>query len=371
MSWRWNGPFADNRDVDVHPRPLSSLAGLTDAENLSRVIGRGVDAIRIEPLQGIGYSNASLARVDVETGDGNRVSLVLKCTRLDEDWTALRTEDAWGREALLLSESALAPVWDIFTCPYVAFATEPRNIGLLLRDLTPGLLPDARVPLSESQEDALLNALARLHARFWGASAPAIRWLVRPGQYCDMLAPSVAADPAALAALSPILRDSVPRGWASALSRVPPAVLRHLMRPGLEWEHAWADLPRTLLHGDVKVANFALLPDGQVAAFDWALVGTGPCTVDLGWYLAVNASRLTGSKETIMSRYRTRLETHLSHQLPDRLWSRLESAGTICGARMLLWSKAMALELGRPGAEEEWTWWVDRLAAIETEFIAV
>jgi hypothetical protein len=54
------------------------------------------------------------------------------------------------------------------------------------------------------------------------------------------------------------LQANVLCGWASALSRLPAPVARHLSRPGLEWERQWADLPRTLLHGDVKVANFAL-----------------------------------------------------------------------------------------------------------------
>ncbi len=153
--------------------------------------------------------------------------------------------------------------------------------------------------------------------------------------------------------------------------RVPAETARHLARPGVEWEHLWSDVPQTLLHGDVKVANFALLADGRVGAFDWAMVGSGPCTIDVGWYLAVNASRLTRSKEEILSRYRTLLETALGKRLPDRLWSRLEDIAVISGARMLLWSKALALDLARAGAAEEWNWWVDRLDAIRPESAAV
>jgi hypothetical protein len=113
------------------------------------------------------------------------------------------------------------------------------------------------------------------------------------------------------------------------------------------------------------VANFALLADGRVAAFDWAMVGTGPCAIDVGWYLAVNASRLTGSKEEVLSRYRALLETALGHKLSAQLWSRLEDIAVVSGTRMLLWSKALGLDLARPGAAEEWKWWVDRLAAIK------
>jgi hypothetical protein len=260
----------------------------------------------------------------------------------------------------------LASVWRVFACPYLAFAIEPGEIGLLMRDLTTQLFPDARTPLSERQESELLGALARLHARYWGDRAITSDWLVRPGQYCDLLAPSLAADPAAVAVLPPTLSDAVPRGWASAWPRLPASAARHLTCPGADWERAWADLPRTLLHGDVKVANFADT-GAQVAAFDWAMMGVGPCTIDLGWYLAVNASRLTGPKEQIVGRYRTLLETALGDPLPDSLWHAMEDVAIVCGARMLLWSKALGLELGRPGALEEWHWWIDRLANIKME----
>ena len=69
-----------------------------------------------------------------------------------------------------------------------------------------------------------------------------------------------------------------------------------------------AGLPWTLLHGDAKVANFALLPGRRVAAFDWQLLGIGPATLDLGWYLAVNAGRLARPKEHVIARYRDLLD---------------------------------------------------------------
>jgi aminoglycoside phosphotransferase (APT) family kinase protein len=141
------------------------------------------------------------------------------------------------------------------------------------------------------------------------------------------------------------------------MARVPEEVAQKLTRPGREWAQEWDDLPRTLLHGDVKVANFAIVEGGKVAAFDWAMCGAGPCSVDLGWYLAVNASRLAGTKEEVIARYRALLGIDLG----DATWRRLEDAAIILGARMLLWAKAAALESGRAGAQEEWDWWMERL----------
>jgi hypothetical protein len=151
--------------MDVHPRCVSSLSALTDAASLSSIVGP-IDDVRIEPLHGVGYSNASLSLLQVIRSGVIQRTFVLKRTRLDQDWTARRSGDDRGREALLLAEPMLAPVWDIFACPYVAYASESKQIGLLLRDLTPGLLPDVRAPLSVDQELALLSALTQLHARF-------------------------------------------------------------------------------------------------------------------------------------------------------------------------------------------------------------
>ena len=79
---------------------------------------------------------------------------------------------------MILSTPELAEVWDVFASPYLAYAVEPGEIGLLTHDLAPYLLPDVREPIAPTTEDALLSRLARLHARYWdGASAPS--WLCR------------------------------------------------------------------------------------------------------------------------------------------------------------------------------------------------
>lgn len=308
------------------------------------------------PLLSAGYSNATLTRLS-----NGEQSFVVKHTKLSADWTACRTNDARGREALLLSDEAFRPVWEIFACPYIAYATGDGEIELLMHDLTEWLLPDVRAPLAEDQEAAILRALARMHARFWGARAPSCAWLVTAEQYADVLAPCVAGDDGALAVLPPVLRESVPRGWGAALSRMPGPTRERLTCRGEICAREWDALPRTLVHGDVKVANFALLADGGVSVFDWAIAGVAPCSVDLGWYLAINASRLTAPKEEIIRRYRAQLEAALGERLDHALWAKIECAAILSGARMLLWSKALALEAGRAGAQEEWDWWMERL----------
>ena len=123
----------------------------------------------------------------------------------------------------------------------------------------------------------------------------------------------------------------------------------------------------SLLHGDAKIANFAVLPSGRAAAFDWAWVGAGPPTLDLGWYLAINAGRLARPRDAVLARYRQLLEVELGSSLPAVIWEQLVQVGLLCGALMLLWQKALALELEEapsPQAEDDWLWWVNALVRL-------
>src|SRR4051794_10965352 len=188
--------------------------------------------------------------------DGGEQRYVLKRTSLADDWMAVRSGDLTGREAQLIGDQQFAAIWEVFDCPYVAFAAEPGGTGLLMTDLTPYLLPDGRTPLSSDQQEALLRALAALHARFWNSPALDRTWLVTPSGYCDLLGPAVAGDAAAIATLSSQLQHGVPSGWTSAMPRLGAAAAAKLTCAGRDHQRAWDDLPRTLVHGDAKVANF-------------------------------------------------------------------------------------------------------------------
>src|ERR1051325_1475238 len=155
--------------------------------------------------------------------------------------------------------------------------------------------------------------------------------------------------------------NAAPRGGRSALRHLPSGIADRLSRPPEEIIHRWGALPRTLCHGDAKVANFAILPDGRVAAFDCGCMAAAPAALDRGWYLAVNATRILGSKESFAARYRGRLEAALERPLPEDTWTAIVDAAIEAGAMLLLWSKALALERDDPAARAEWNWWVEQL----------
>ncbi len=63
-------------------------------------------------------------------------------------------------------------------------------------------------------------------------------------------------------------------------------------------------LPATGIHGDLKLANVALLDDGRVALIDWQMMTLAPVAVELGWLLVSNSASLPIEPEAVLARYR-------------------------------------------------------------------
>ena len=336
---------------------------LADPAALSRILGPVAKVEREPPpVDPTGYSSSSHEILIAVLQNGTRLRLRLKRTHIGDDWLArLMRAAPPGREVLLLGEASLLPVWSFFARAHVAYAVEGSEVGLLMEDHSDRLLPDVREPIPRATEEALLRGIASLHARFWEAPQLSLPWLARPEWYADILGPSQAGDDEALQGAPQSIRDGVARGWREALQLLPPEVVAKLTLPADQVWKSWSDLPKTLIHGDTKVANFAFLADGRVAAFDWTNLGAAPSTLDLGWYLAVNSTRLTRSKDELIARYRELLEQRLGRGLEPELWDRLLDAGIFSGARKLLWSKAVGLREGTEFRRDDWAWWVERL----------
>ena len=336
------------------------LDDLSKPARLEEIVGP-VRSIERTPLATVGFSQASHERMTVHLENGSQIELVLKQFSLDATWTAYRTGDAVGREAALLMEPALGGVWKVFRDPYRAFAVESGEVGLLMTDLTDALVPDDGTPLTDAQEDAFLGSLAALHARFWESDALLIPWLAPLSARFRILHPDSSAEEMNRAVVPPVF-TLVQRGWEIALRNLPAWLATLLRRPAEETAADFSHLPQTLLHGDTKVANFGFHAGGELDAFDWATMGKGPATVDLGYCLAINSAKLPHSKEHLLTRYRHLLEHELGRQLQRETWDDMVTVAIVAGAGMLLWSKALALDAGTPGAADEWNWWVTRLA---------
>jgi len=347
--------------TDPVPR-LPDPTTLAEPRTLEAVLGPVSDVSHTR-LETPGFSGSTHTRLAVRMANGGTRHLVLKRTRVADDWLSARTDDRVGREGLLLGEPALSGIWDAFACPYLAWSAADGQVALLMEDLSAHLLPDVRQPIAEAHEARLLAAAAAMHARFWDDQALDLPWLTRPAQLLDLLNAGTLETLAPRGFPHPVV-ERASDGWKVAFARAPAraaALLRETPRAIAE---RGTGLPRTLTHGDLKVANFAWLSDGRVAAFDWAVIGACPVAIELGWHLSVNATRLPGSKEQSIARYRRLLEAALGRPLGEPFWKQTVDYAVLAGAAMMLWSKALALETGGRRAELEWDWWVERLAAM-------
>jgi thiamine kinase-like enzyme len=335
------------------------VADLSCREILSKLTGPIVK-IDTEPLSANGFSGSVLERVHVLLQTGATKKFILKKTNLRADWLSQRSNDHIGREAAFLNESRLSRIWDIIHCPYVAFAREHGSTGLLMDDYSDYLFPDVREPLDKTAEDIIIDVIARLHAQFWNSDEiRKLQWLAQPYDYLHML--SQRAD----GQYPPPekLGNSIVEGWKIALRVLPPRLRNYLTKPVEEIFRPWKNLPLTLLHGDVKVANMAIIPNGKLVLFDWPMIGCAPCGIELGWYLAVNSTRLATTKEEFIGKYKTSLETHLQFTIEKNMWQRILHLAVIAGAMMLLWNKALAMKSGSQKSIQEWEWWKDQLEA--------
>ncbi len=324
----------------------------------------GTSAWRMGNLDTLGYSGATFTRLTYQL-DGQTHQLILKELDVENDWFSRRSDDTLGREATILVTPALHEIHKIFALPYLYVGIEPCQVGMLMQDVSPGLFPDERKSISDQDQELILEKLAEMHAFFWeDSSLASFPWLHQYEDFLYLMGPldHENAENDGLSARN--VQDAIKSGWKQAQEHLPEPVRKLLFQHPQKLAECWKDLPKTLVHGDTKIANFAKMPSRQLCLLDWAFAGHAPCTVDIGWFLAVNATRLCGSKEIVFRKYRDKLETHLKQALDDQLWNRLEAAGVLCGALMLLWSKAKALGGAQDNARLEWDWWMRRLSEI-------
>ena len=130
------------------PVQFKSVDALLDPKALETILG-AVEGVRRTPLGTNGYSGSIHERWEVERRGGERLNLVLKRTRPSQDWTAYRTGDDAGREAIILNTPER--VWNVFQCPYRAYAIQGGEIALLMDDLSEHLFPDVDAPIAQLQ----------------------------------------------------------------------------------------------------------------------------------------------------------------------------------------------------------------------------
>lgn len=263
----------------------------------------GLAGAREEPFPNNGWSGAQLTRLIRADG----AAFILKRTSWSMDWIARSTRDHSLREAVVAADPIPFP--RPLSNVYLGAAIDDGRAAILMPDLSAELLPwdDTAGAIDAETLDRVLEAFAALHGLPWAelrARPEGLRWPWCPlRERIELLTPASAQryEDGGL----PIGRRFLD-GWA-AFERLAPAgavgVIARLDHDSKPLIDALGRLPSAGLHGDLKLANVALQPDGSIAFIDWQMTAFAPLAVDLGWFLVSNVSQLPLEPEAVFERY--------------------------------------------------------------------
>lgn len=291
-----------------------------------------------------GFSGAALTRLVREDG----ASFVIKRMSVDRDWIMRATDDVDCREAAFAA--AQVDLGPHVAAPSIGAAIDGDGYAVLMRDITPDLLPQTTI--SRTQLDRIIGAMAALH-RLPVPAGSSMPW-------CDLSRRLTLLTPAGAAIArsygAPVAGDLV-EGWRLIDEHAPPSVrdlIHALFVDPSPLLRALSALPPALLHGDLKLDNIGIDPGGQVWLIDWAMTLVAPPAVELGWFLAINSRRLPASLDEVMRSYAD------AARMPVDLRERHAALTVLCGLLLRGWRKALDADGGEPA---ELAWWCERADA--------
>jgi hypothetical protein len=283
---------------------------------------------------------------------------VLKHLDLAEDWTMRASGCLRGAPLVLTERGLLGRLPGCFNQPIVGAAPEEGGArspaggcAVLMRDVTPWLVPVSDEPIGLDQHLRFLRHMAALHVAFWacGSECEVVPVMHRYLELSPWLAD--AEDAVGSDHLVPRL---VGQGWP-LLAEVAPAaaaVVTPLARDPGPLVEALAATPQTFVHSNWKLDNLGTDDEGRTVVLDWEQPGRGAPLSDLAWYLAINCRRLPQGKEEAIAAYRRELE---KHGISTEPWWERQLALCLLGALVQFgWEKALG------GYDEELAWWETR-----------
>ena len=362
------------------------MSGWHDRTLVDLLAAYGLTGAVERPFPTDGWSGASFSALE---RDGRRY--VLKRMSLAVDWIARATADADLREAWLADASDTR--WPAgLTVPYLGAAADGEGAAILMPDLSAHLIAWDRPGDPAIDAPALarvLGAMARLHASPWslGLEASAASaglglppWCPLPERLLLLARPAARA----YAAAGNPVGERFLAGW-DAFDRSASSAARDLVE-GLSLEpgplmRVLASLPSVGLHGDLKLANVALLRADDVGLIDWQLTLRAPVAVELGWFLVANSGSLAEGPERVLDAYRASIAraSRGSGSGPDVVaadgvrdvhdivgdWAVQADLAWIVGLLLRGWRKGLDADagLGLPsgvGAADDLAWWCRR-----------
>jgi hypothetical protein len=320
---------------------------------LAALTGRPVSDARLValPAPESAYSGSRLLAVETNGGIGPR--LLVKRIAPAWDYFMRVTDDERGREMLAWHTGLLDRLPPELGHAVLACAHDGDGWAILMRDVGPSLLA-RRAVVSATDHAAILDGMAAFHATFWEQTA-----LVDPEQgfnhpwhHYHIISPAAALrDPDPSGVMPRIVRD----GWDALPALVGDELAGTLLAlatdPGALLA-AFARYPRTVVHADFRHANIGVerLPGPRAIVLDWALIGPGPATLDVIWYLIHLGSRSPAAVEDSLATYRRQLAMRLGARFDERWWQPLLELGYLGGLIRYGWIAARALHVARDEA---------------------
>jgi hypothetical protein len=276
--------------VDLSLPSLPLVAGDIDEDYLAQALARAgrraaaAGPVTLEELHGGRCSSRVVALLDA---DGRR--FVLKIFPR-HDWRAGLVDH--NVECSLWAAGITPGLPRPLSCPTLDVAWHERRgeYWMLMDDVSPGITP--RGTFDADRFRWLLDALAGLHARYWNDTdalehMPALSLEQNVALFADpvvALAGRTAAEGWVQSVIENfvVMRPLVPV-FLDVLGGRDADVYLDLCQDRAGWLQALAALPPTLVHGDPRRANIALLAPGHVSMFDWDLATRGPAALDLAW----------------------------------------------------------------------------------------
>jgi Phosphotransferase enzyme family len=283
----------------------ASFQGI-DAPWLSDVLREGghseaaVSEVVVEPVAFTG-ATTDMARVRVTYDPSGRpgpATMVAKIRGVKD--VQMQMDQAMGlyaREAHFYEQFAdEVPV----KAPACYFIGDGDTTPLLLEDLASMRMGDQMDGMSLADAEAVIDALADLHARFWESPKLAAPWLASPaeGVHAAMVTQLVSSG-------GPVLADRF-RG------QVPDSVIDAVVEVAPDWGKvlaAGASGPQTLVHNDCRLDNLFFGDDGKPRFIDWQVLARTRGTQDVGNLLAgsMDSDDLHANWERLVRRYHDRL----------------------------------------------------------------
>jgi hypothetical protein len=353
------GPAEPQGGAFTSPWAARTLAELLDTH--------GLTGIAEEPFPNDGWSGALLTLLE---RDGSR--FILKRTSWATDWIARSTRDHALREAVLTAvprsfRAPLAPA-------HLGAAADGTAAAILMPDLGRWLIPWDRgdgggATIGEETLDRVLEAIAAIHVGSWAPAGEAgLAWPWCPVRERVQLLSRPSAERYRAGGLW--VGERFLGGW-DAFDRHAPeparALVEDLSQDPAPLLAALDRLPAAGLHGDLKLANLALLPGGLTAAIDWQMVAHAPVALELGWFLVANVAQLQAAPDGVLERYRTALLAAGGAGLLGD-WNVQRDLALVIGLLLRGWRKGLDAEASMTfstgqGAAEDLAWWSAEAAA--------